>query len=92
MAKYGYICYFVFTQEFNMSPDQQQAWNANFDKLAKKHGFKRDFSGSPWGVDYHGVAVLESDKMLDEWEPFISEVLQTGKVVSTTTTVVSLTQ
>jgi hypothetical protein len=43
-------------------------------------------------VDYHGVAVLESDKMLDEWEPFISEVIQTGKVVSTTTIVVSLTQ
>jgi len=92
MAKYGYICYFVFTHELITSLDQQRTWNANFKELAKKHGFKLVFLGSPWGVDYHGVAVLESDKMLDEWEAFITEVLQTGKVVSTTTTLVSTEQ
>ena len=90
MAKYGYICYFVFTKEYTMDPTKWPAFNKLLKEEGKKHGFNLVFYGSPWGVDYHGVAVFESDKLLDDWGPLATGLYSAGTVVSTTTTLVSV--
>ena len=56
-------------------------WQSERDrwvKLAKKHGLTMVGSGTPWGNDYHSVNVYTTDKGLDAWNAFTTDVLQNG--------------
>lgn len=89
MAKYGYMCFITFTQEYLVS-DEMPKWREKPKKLAEKHGFKMHFGGSPWGTNDHAVMVLTSEKPLSDWSGFIGEWLREGNVVTTRTVLVNI--
>ncbi len=89
MAKYGYLCFIRFTQDY-LTSMEPGAWREKPKKLAEKHGFMTHFAGSPWGTDDHAVMICSSDKPLSDWSLFISEWLRDGKVTSTRTVLVNI--
>lgn len=90
MAKYGYLCFIRFTQEYLTSSAGPGAWREKPKELAEKHGFKMHFGGSPWGTDDHAVIICTSDKPLSDWSQFIGEWLQEGNVTGTRTVLVNI--
>lgn len=56
-------------------------WQAERDrwaKVAEKHGLTLVGSGTPWGNDYHSVNVYTTEKGIDAWNDFTTDVLQNG--------------
>ena len=54
--------------------DERKRWA----EVAKKHGLKLLATGTPWGNAYHSISIYSSDKGIDAWDGFSSDVLRNG--------------
>ena len=77
MGKLVFMHYMKYTREFLKS--SQEVRDREFGKyssVAEKHGLKVLSSGSPWGNEYHALIILESEKGMEAWDAYTTELLK----------------
>ena len=76
MGKLVFLHYLKYTREFLTSSREVGLAEADrYANLAKKHGLKILSWGGPWGNEYHGLYILESEKGIDAWDSFTTELV-----------------
>ncbi|MCW4048467.1 MAG: hypothetical protein NWE89_01890 [Candidatus Bathyarchaeota archaeon] len=78
MGKLVFINKVTWTKDFLKNSDAWQPEMDRWDKLAKKHGLKLMGRGTPWGNNYHNVTMYVTDKGLDAWNSFTTDILGNG--------------
>ena len=78
MGKLAFINKVKWEKKFMKSSDGWAAERKRWADLAEKHGIELLGDGTPWGCDYHSVNIYTTDKGLDAWNAFTSDVLRNG--------------
>ena len=79
MGKLVFLHYLKYTREFLKSPREIMLAEADrYANLLKKHGLKLLSWGGPWGNEYTGLYILESEKGIDAWDAFTTELFANG--------------
>ncbi len=78
MGRLVFINKVKWVRDFMKDEKEWSKEMARWASLAKKHGLNLMGSGTPWGNDYHSVNMYVTNKGLDAWNAFTTDVLQNG--------------
>ena len=79
VTKYRYITLLNLTQAYaRMTTEERAKWNARNRELQKKYDLTLLFGGSSYGTPETGCIVFESEKGLDNFNKFMTELVEHG--------------
>jgi hypothetical protein len=78
MGKLAFINKVKWVRESMKNADWWPTERKRWADLAEKHGIELIGDGTPWGNDYHTVNIYTTDKGLEAWNAFTSDVLKNG--------------